>query len=39
MALQGVAVRPLADQALADFIAAETAKYRRLIAELGISAE
>jgi tripartite-type tricarboxylate transporter receptor subunit TctC len=39
MALQGVEVRPLADQALAGFIAGETAKYRRLISELGISVE
>jgi tripartite-type tricarboxylate transporter receptor subunit TctC len=39
LALQGVDVRPRADRALDDFIAAETAKYRRLIAELGISAE
>jgi tripartite-type tricarboxylate transporter receptor subunit TctC len=39
LALQGVDVRPLAGDALRAFVAAETAKYRRLISELGITAE
>jgi len=39
LTLQGVDVRPLAGAALRSFVAAETEKYRRLIAELGITAE
>jgi tripartite-type tricarboxylate transporter receptor subunit TctC len=39
LTLQGVDVRPLAGAALQSFVAAETEKYRRLIAELGITAD
>ena len=39
LALQGIEARPLSGAALDAFIASETAKYRRLIAELGITAE
>lgn len=39
LAVQGVEMRPLAGAALKSFIATETEKYRRLIAQLGITAE
>jgi tripartite-type tricarboxylate transporter receptor subunit TctC len=39
LALQGVELRPLAGEKLRAFVAAETEKYRRLIGELGITAD
>jgi len=39
LAVQGVDVRPLAGDALKAFVASEAEKYRRLIGQLGITAE
>lgn len=39
LALQGVEARPLAAPALRAFVAAEAAKYKALVAELGITAD